>query len=114
LVASVVLWAEAAIGALGAVLWVALALVGYVGGRDDALALGVLAAVASAGLAALALGIARGRRWATSPAITWQVLQGFVGFYLLTNSYVAYGVVALALAVAGAVALVLVIRESTR
>ncbi len=42
----------------------------------------VLAAVAlalAAGLAAVAVGVLRGARWARSPALVWQVLQGFVG-----------------------------------
>jgi ABC-type dipeptide/oligopeptide/nickel transport system permease component len=42
----------------------------------------VLAAVAlalAAGLAAVATGVLRGARWARSPALVWQVLQGFVG-----------------------------------
>jgi hypothetical protein len=31
-----------------------------------------------AGLAAVALGVLRGARWARSPALVWQLLQAFV------------------------------------
>jgi len=108
--AAIVVGVEAALLALGAILYVALGVVGTGSARELSLALAVMAAAGGVGLGCLARGLWRARRWAVSPALTWQVLQGFAGAYAIGAGYAVLGVVAVALAVAGAVALIVVAR----
>ncbi len=46
--------------------------------RIGALVLALVALALGGGLAAVAVGVLRGARWARSPALVWQLLQAFV------------------------------------
>jgi len=46
--------------------------------KIGALVLALVALALAAGLAAVAVGVLRGARWARSPALVWQILQAFV------------------------------------
>jgi len=62
--------------------------------------------LATVGLLLLvALGLARARPWARTPALMTQLFTGIVGFYLVSGSRLEWGIPALALAAAGLVAL---------
>jgi hypothetical protein len=52
-----------------------------------AIALAVLAAIATAWLAALLVGAIRGQAWIRGGAIVWQVLQFAVGFGAVTGTF---------------------------
>ena len=95
---------------IGAILYVALGVIGDGSARELSLALAVMAAAAGVGLGYLARGLWGARRWAVSPSLTWQVLQGFVGVYAIGAGYAVLGVIAVALAVLGAVGLVVVAK----
>lgn len=107
--AAMVVALETALFGLAAVLYVVLGIAGDDAGAAS-FALAGMAALACAALVALTRGLWHGRRWAVSPAITWQVLQGFVGAYFLTASQPLVGTVALVSAAVALVALVLVAR----
>jgi hypothetical protein len=112
-VAAVVVGAEAACLTAGALLYVTFGIVGDEQDRTMSFAIGAFAALAALGLAALARGVWNSRRWALSPSITWQVLQGFVGAYAISDGSVLLGAVAVALAIAGFGALVSIARASS-
>ena len=58
--------------------------------------------VATAGLLAwIAVGLARARRWARTPALLTQLFVGIVGIYLVQGGRYAWGVPCLVLAAAG-------------
>lgn len=109
-VAATVVAVEATALALAAIAYVALGLAGDDAGRAFSLALGAIAGFASAGLFLLARGLWQARRWAVSPAITWQVLQGFAG--AVVPAHLEVTLVAVPLAVVGLIALILVARAS--
>ena len=109
--AAIVLGVEAAVLGVGGALYLALGVVGEAGERELSLGMAVLAAVAAVGLGFLSRGLAQARRWALSPSITWQVLQGFVGAYALTAGSPVIGGIALGLALVGIVPLVLIARS---
>ncbi len=69
---------EALLLAVFAVFVVAESLRGEATDRVGALVFAVVALALAAGLGAVATGVLRGARWARSPALVWQVLQGFV------------------------------------
>src|SRR5262245_49790106 len=69
------------------------------------IALTVIGAASAAGLAAVAAGLARARRWSRTPALLTQVFVGIVGIYLLQANRLDWGVVSVVLAVAGLAAL---------
>jgi hypothetical protein len=69
------------------------------------IALTVIGAASAAGLAAVAAGLARARRWSRTPALLTQVFVGIVGIYLLQASRLDWGVLSIVLAVAGLAAL---------
>ena len=81
--------------ATGGVAVEAIALVGtavvyafHAGGAEvPMLSVGIAAfcALSGAGLGLVAVGLWRGRRWAVAPALTWQVLQIFAGFSLMSS-----------------------------
>lgn len=98
---------------IGGAFYLALGVVGEAGARDLSLGMALLAAVSAVGLCLLSRGIARARRWALSPSITWQVLQGFVGAYALTAGSPVIGAVALGLALAGIVPLAILARSAS-
>ena len=96
--------------ALATVLYVTFGIVGDGGSAGLSFAIAAIAALAAVGLGFLARGLWRARRWAVSPSITWQVLQGFVGAFAVSVGAVAPGIAAVALAVVGVVALVILAR----
>ena len=59
-----------------------------------------------AGLVLVSRGLLRGRRWARSPAVTWQALLVAVGWYVISSGHVLAGVGVGAVAVLAAVAAV--------
>ena len=58
-------------------------------------------------LAAVAVGLARARRWSRTPALLTQFFIGIVGIYVIQGSRYEWGVPMLVLAVAGFAALLL-------
>jgi hypothetical protein len=82
-----------------------LAAVDAAGGRSSqvssGIALTLLAFIVAAGLAWIALGIARVKPWSRTPAVMTQVLTGVVAIYLLQAHRFDWGVPALLLALAG-------------
>ena len=114
IVAAAVLGLECAAVVVAALAYIAIGIVGDAAGRGFSFGLSAVAAIAAVGLGFLARGLWQARRWAVSPAITWQVLQGFVGAYVISAGAgnVAFGVVALALAVVALVALVALSRSA--
>jgi hypothetical protein len=111
-VAAIVVGVEAVALAVAAIAYVALGLAGDDAGRAFTFALAAMAALAAAVLFLLARGLWLARRWAVSPAITWQVLQGFAG--AVVPSHLEVTLVAVPLAIIGLVALVVVLRGSGR
>lgn len=69
------------------------------------IALTVIGLATVAVLLLVALGLARARPWARTPALMTQLFTGIVGFYLVSGSRLEWGIPALALAVAGLAAL---------
>jgi hypothetical protein len=69
------------------------------------IALTVIGLATVAALLLVALGLARARPWARTPALLTQLFTGIVGFYLVAGGRLEWGIPALALAVAGLVAL---------
>jgi hypothetical protein len=69
------------------------------------IALTVIGAAAVAALACVAVGLARARRWTRTPALLTQLFVGIVGIYLLQGHRLEWGVLSVALAVAGFAAL---------
>lgn len=111
--AAIVLGVEAAVLAFGGAAYLALGIVGEAGARPLSLGMAALAALCAVGLGLLAKGLAGARRWALSPSITWQVLQGFVGAYALTAGSPVIGAIALGLALLGIVPLALLARSAS-
>jgi hypothetical protein len=68
--------------------------------------LGVLFAGLGIGLLLVSRGLLSGRRWARSPAVTWQLLLIAVAWYVVSSGHVLAGVVVAAVAVVTAVAAV--------
>ena len=73
---------------------------------SNAIAQIVFEAVVAAGVAWVALGIARTRPWSRTPAMLTQVFTGLIAIWLLQAHRYAWGVPALLLAIAGLVGLV--------
>src|SRR5262245_55256393 len=69
------------------------------------IALTVIGAASAAGLAAVAAGLARARRWSRTPALLTQLFVGIVGIYLLQANRLDWGVLSVVLALAGFAAL---------
>ena len=67
-------------------------------------AIGVLTVAA---LAAVAVGLARARRWSRTPSLLTQLFIGIVGIYLIQGARYEWGVPALVLALAGFAVLLL-------
>jgi hypothetical protein len=68
---------------------------------NSGIALTAIGAAAVVGLACVALGLARARRWSRTPALLTQLFVGIVGLYLLQGQRLDWGVVSLVLAVLG-------------
>jgi hypothetical protein len=73
---------------------------------SNAIAQIVFEAVVAAGVAWIALGIARARPWSRTPALLTQVFTGMIAIWLLEAHRYAWGVPALLLAIAGLAGLV--------
>jgi hypothetical protein len=73
---------------------------------SNAIAQIVFEAVVAAGVAWIALGIARARPWSRTPAVLTQVFTGMIAIWLLQAHRYAWGVPALLLAIAGLAGLV--------
>jgi hypothetical protein len=73
--------------------------------RSSGIALTLIGVGCVAALAAVALGLARGRRWTRTPALLTQVFTGIIGVYLLQSGRYSWGVPSVLLALAGIVAL---------
>jgi len=69
------------------------------------IALTLIGAACVAGLALVAAGLARARRWSRTPALLTQLFFGIVGIYLLQGQRFDWGVLSVVLAVAGFAAL---------
>jgi hypothetical protein len=69
------------------------------------IALTVIGVACAAGLALVAAGLARARRWSRTPALLTQLFVGIVGIYLLQGQRFDWGVLSVVLAVAGFAAL---------
>jgi hypothetical protein len=61
----------------------------------------VFEVVVAAGVALIALGIARARPWSRTPAVLTQVFTGMIAIWLLQAHRYAWGIPALVLAIAG-------------
>ena len=72
---------------------------------NSGIALTVIGVLAAAGLAWVALALARARRWSRTPALLTQLFVGIVGIYLLQSHRLDWGVVTVVLAVLGFAAL---------
>ncbi len=59
---------------------------------QTAIALAVLAAIATAWLTAIVVGAIRGQAWIRGAAIVWQVLQFAVGFGAVQGAFVGVGI----------------------
>lgn len=98
-----------ALPALAGVVVFAVELAGAAGGAvvvRNVVLLAVLLLVVAVGLALVARGLLAGRRWARSPAVTWQLLLVAVGGYVFAAPHRIAGAAILALAVATIVAVV--------
>jgi hypothetical protein len=69
------------------------------------IALTLIGLATAAALAAVALGLARVRKWSRTPALLTQLFVGIVGIYLVQSHRYEWGVPCLVLAVAGFAAL---------
>jgi hypothetical protein len=72
---------------------------------SNAIGLMALELIVAAGLAAIALAIARVRPWSRTPAVMTQVFAGFITVWLLEAHRYLWGVPALLLVIAGLVGL---------
>ena len=72
---------------------------------NSGIALTVIGAACALALAWVAAGVARGRPWSRTPALLTQLFVGIVGIYLLQGNRLDWGVISVALAVAGFAAL---------
>jgi len=72
---------------------------------SSGIALTVIGVVAVAGLALVAAGLARARRWSRTPALLTQLFAGIVGIYLLQGHRLDWGLALVVLAVLGFAAL---------
>lgn len=109
--AMVALAVEASALALATLAYVTLAIIGDAEHRASLLGLAALSALSALGLGAATRGVARSKRWALGPSITWQVLQGFVGAYVLSTGNVLLGLSLLVLAVPAGLALIAIARS---
>ena len=111
-IAAIVLAFEASALAVATLAYVTLAIVDDGDSREFLVGIAILSALSAVGLGLASRGLARGRRWAVGPSLTWQVLQGFVGAWALSNGSPGLGLGLLVPAVIGGIALVLTARGS--
>ena len=72
---------------------------------NSGVALTVIGTFAVLGLAFVAFGLARARRWSRTPALLTQLFVGIVGIYLLQGNRLDWGVASVVLAAIGFAAL---------
>jgi hypothetical protein len=72
----------------------------------NAVMLVVLLGAVGVGLLVVARGLLAGRRWARSPAVTWQILLLAIAWYVVSSGHLLAGVGVVAVAVVTAVAAV--------
>jgi hypothetical protein len=72
---------------------------------SSGIAITVIGLAAAAGLAAVAAGLRRPRRWTRTPALLTQLFTGIVGIYLLQGGRYEWGVPAVLLSLTGFVTL---------
>jgi len=72
---------------------------------NSGIALTVIGVAAAAGLALVAAGLARARRWSRTPALLTQLFAGIVGIYLLQGHRLDWGLAFVVLAALGFAAL---------
>jgi hypothetical protein len=72
---------------------------------SSGIAITLIGVATAAGLGLVAAGLRHPRRWTRTPALLTQLFTGIVGIYLVQGGRYAWGVPAIALAVAGVVAL---------
>jgi hypothetical protein len=91
--------------ALGLFVVIVLNVIDYASGNrwtaSNAIAQIVFEAVVAAGVAWIAVGIARRRPWSRTPAVLTQVFTAMIAVWLLEAHRYAWGVPALSLAIAG-------------
>ena len=75
--------------------------------QSSGIALIIIGLCAAAALAAVAVGLARVRRWTRTPALLTQLFVGSTGVYLLQGHRLDWGVPALLVALAGLTGLLL-------
>jgi hypothetical protein len=68
---------------------------------SSGIAITIIGVASAAALAAVALGLARARRWSRTPALLTQLFVGIVGIYLLQGQRLEWGVPSVVLALAG-------------
>jgi len=68
---------------------------------SSGIALTLIGALAAAGLAWIARGLAQARRWSRTPALLTQLFVGIVGIYLLQGHRLDWGIVSVVLAALG-------------
>src|SRR5215470_6606474 len=68
---------------------------------NSGIALTVIGVLAAAGIAWVARGLARARRWSRTPALLTQLFVGIVGIYLLQGHRLDWGIVLMVLAALG-------------
>jgi hypothetical protein len=68
---------------------------------SSGIAITVIGVAGAAGLAAVAFGLARARRWSRTPALLTQLFIGIVGIYLIQGQRLEWGVPSVVLALAG-------------
>jgi hypothetical protein len=73
--------------------------------RSSGIAITVIGVATAVALAYVAYGLRGGRRWSRTPAMLTQLFAGIVGIYLVQAPRLDWGIPAVALAVAGLVAL---------
>jgi len=73
--------------------------------RSSGIAITIIGVATAVALAYVAYGLRGGRRWSRTPAMLTQLFAGIVGIYLVQAPRLDWGIPAVALAVAGLVAL---------
>jgi hypothetical protein len=68
---------------------------------NSGIALTVIGVLAATGIAWVARGLARARRWSRTPALLTQLFVGIVGIYLLQGHRLDWGIVSVVLAALG-------------
>ena len=104
-VAATVQWAESVLVLAATVLAGADTATGQSYHVNSGIALTVIGTFAVLGLALVAVGLARARRWSRTPALLTQLFVGIVGIYLLQGHRLDWGVTSVVLAALGFAAL---------